>query len=211
MAKITSQEKCLCCAKADFQTVRVITSTTEKANSWTSHEGCHTVTSPAITAILNQIAVIASDTSIHTLSLLMMWLSDHINSQQMCQCIIGEVKDSAGCHKALKNPHGVLWHESHACFFRTPWFHPLSLHKSPQLSISSCLKNSTLGGSFLFASEGGEISSERLLAGHAVLVLHNRRNPGGSGEGLCTPNFCTHTSWHRLNDKAEGCLLYFKL
>lgn len=49
----------------------------------------------------------------------------------------------------------------------------------------------SLGGSFLFAEEEeGEISSERLLAGHSVLPLHNHRNPGSSGEALCTPNVC---------------------
>lgn len=67
----------------------------------------------------------------------------------------------------------------------------------------------TLGGSFLFAE--GEISSERLLAGHSVLPSHNHRNPGGSGGGLCTPNFCKcrYTSWHKLNDKAEHAMLNF--
>lgn len=45
----------------------------------------------------------------------------------------------------------------------------------------------TPGGSFLFAEEEeeGDISSARLLTGQSVLPLHNHRNPGGRGEGLC--------------------------
>lgn len=67
----------------------------------------------------------------------------------------------------------------------------------------------TLGGSFLFAEEEGEISSERLLAGHSVLPLYNHRNPGGSGEGLCTPSFCRcrYTSMHKFNGQSRACTL----
>lgn len=90
-------------------------------------------------------------------------------------------------------------------------FSPLSPHQSPQLSVSSSLESTSmsLGGSFLFVEEGGEISSERLLSGHSVLPLHNHRNPGGSGEGLCTPNFCRcrYTSRHKLNGQSRVCLL----
>ncbi len=90
-------------------------------------------------------------------------------------------------------------------------FSSLSLHQSPQLSVSSSLESTStsLGGSFLFVEKGGEISSERLLSGHSVLPLHNHRNPGGSGEGLSTPNFCRcrYTSRHKLNGQSRVCLL----
>ncbi|KAI4807820.1 hypothetical protein KUCAC02_027603 [Chaenocephalus aceratus] len=61
------------------------------------------------------------------------------------------------------------------------------------------------GGSFLFVEEEGETSSERLLAGHTVLPFaHNHRNPGGSAEGLQTPDILQmHKQGKKLMAKAE--------
>lgn len=62
----------------------------------------------------------------------------------------------------------------------------------------------TLGDGFLFAKEEGEgdISSDQLLAEQSVLPLHNHRNPGGSGEGLCILKHGTD-----LPDKVYTCFL----
>lgn len=57
----------------------------------------------------------------------------------------------------------------------------------PQLSVLS-LESFFLGGSFLFAKGAeGEISYQRAHSGHRILPPHNRRNPGGSRDGLAAP------------------------
>ncbi len=156
-----------------------------------------------------QIVVMAYDTLFTWYLPLKVLLSDCINLQQTCVYSTGP--ETANKNKLLqrdkKNPRHVPWHESHAVFLSLS----LSLHQSPQLSVSSSLESTStsLGGSFLFVEKGGEISSERLLSGHSVLPLHNHRNPGGSGEGLSTPNFCRcrYTSRHKLNGQSRVCLL----
>lgn len=83
----------------------------------------------------------------------------------------------------------------------------ISFPSSPSLSSLESTSMS-LGGCFLFVEEEGEISSERLLAGHSVLPSHNHRNPGGSGEGLVALQaFCRYTSSHKLNRQNRVCLL----
>lgn len=83
-------------------------------------------------------------------------------------------------------------------------FFALSLSSDINLpSFLWCFLKSTsvsLGGSFLFVGEEGEISSERLLAGHSVLPFHNHRNPGGSAEGLFAhADLCRHRRMSSMN------------
>lgn len=73
-------------------------------------------------------------------------------------------------------------------------------------SLLSKAPHMKLGCSFLFAEDEGEISSKRPLAGHSVLLLHNHRNPGASGDGLCAPNFCRSAQEAcRLNGHTRAC------
>ena len=93
--------------------------------------------------------------------------------------------------RSPKNPYHVPRHNA-MLLFQAPQFHslpinfPSSLSLSLSHSLSSSLESTNIsqGDSFLFVEEEGEISSERLLAGHSVLPSHNHRNPGGIGEGL---------------------------
>lgn len=90
------------------------------------------------------------------------------------------------------------------CF--TAWF---NINSPKTLSPSSSLESVALGRSFLFVE--GEISSERLLAGHSVLPSHNHRNPWGPAEtAFCTPRLFADSSSHKHNGRNRACSLCSK-